>query len=233
MVAVPPRVQETILSAIRRDAASGDAAGGSWWPALQGRLLFKPLVALVMTALIVVLVMNREPSPPEALFPMVTASMGPNDVIGQSHRNYHAVLSGEITPQLLSSNAEDLHRFFDGKTEFPVIVPVVREWKLVGGVLNQQEGTTLAHVIYERDGQYVYLYQACWETVQKGEPLSLSADVSGELAHSGWSSWRGADGDAVVVWTCRGTLCVAVARMQRDSLLRCLRSEGAGVSALW
>jgi anti-sigma factor (TIGR02949 family) len=231
MVAVPPRVQETILSAIRQDTASGDRAGGSWWLALQGRQFFKPLVALVMTALVVVVVVTREPSPPELLFPMATASIGPNDVIGQSHRNYHAVLSGDIKPQLLSSSAEDLHQFFDGKTEFPVVLPVVREWKLVGGVLNQHQGTTLAHVVYECDGQYVYLYQACWETVQKGEPLSLSADVSGEVARSGWSSRRGEDGDALVIWTCGRTLCVVVAHMQRDSLLRCLRSEVAGESA--
>jgi anti-sigma factor (TIGR02949 family) len=231
MVAVPPRVQESILSAIRREAT--ESAGRSWWLELQGRPFFKPVVALILTVLIVVFVVNRKPSPPEVLSPITTASIGANDVIGQSLRNYHAVLSGAIKPQLLSSSADDLHHFFDGKTEFPVVLPVVREWKLVGGVLNQHQGTTLAHVVYECDGQYIYLYQACWETVQKGDLLSLSADVAEEVGRSGWSSRRVADGDAVVVWTTGRALCVAVAHMQRDSLLRRLRSGVTGVSALW
>jgi anti-sigma factor (TIGR02949 family) len=231
MVSVPPGLQQTILSRIRRETGSGIVKGEWWLSAHRRRHLVGPTLAFALAALGIALVVDRDSTPPDIGFPFSAASLGPDDVIGQSLRNFHGVLSGEIRPQLMSSSAEDLRRFFNGRTEFPVVVPDVREWKLVGGGMDEHRGSTLVHLVYECEGEYVYVYQACWNTVLTGKSLHLSPGATADLVRSGWFTRHGPRGDAVVAWTRGGALCVAVAHMDQDHLLRCLQS-GDSVSVL-
>jgi hypothetical protein len=161
------------------------------------------------------------------------ASMVGNDVIRQSVSNFHGVLNGSIKPQIVSSEPEELRGFFTGKTEFPVFVPTMGEWVLVGGVANEHAGNSLAHVVYRHDDTIMYMYEVCWETVQKGEQLDMSAAAREDLLRSGWYAGGEPDGDAIIAWTRGRTLCVAVAHMDRARLLTCLRSMESPLKENW
>ena len=102
---------------------------------------------------------------------------------------------------------------------------------LVGGVVNEYGGDKLAHVVYSRDNNVVYMCQACWERVQNGGKLNLPDEVKAELLRTGWYSRTLPDGGSVVLWTKGKTLCSAVARMSKEDLIACLTA--AEISDEW
>ena len=195
-----------------------------WWSDLFASRYFRPAVAFAATCVVVVLlVSNNQTNAPR----IVEASvLPPNDIVGLSLANYAAIERGEIKPQLISDKHERVQSFFDGKTDFPVIVPKVIGCTLVGGVANQFSGKTLAHVLYSHhDEAIVYIYETCWETVQKSSPFHLATDIQGELKRTGWYTISQPDGRTVVLWTNGNTLCAAVARLDAQTLLTCLNAR--------
>ncbi len=155
----------------------------------------------------------------------LNTSAARKDVVKQSLANYKAVARGDMKPQLVSNNTNTVLDYFVGKTHFAVVVPIMKDCKLVGGGVNEISGEKLAHVVYSHDdSEIVYLYEASWQTVQDGEDFQLSADIQDELNRSGWYSASDPDGYALVMWTKGNTLCSAVAKMDKETLRACLDS---------
>jgi hypothetical protein len=143
--------------------------------------------------------------------------------VKQSLLNYAALSRNEIEPQLRSDRAEEIQKFFSGKTEFPAFVPTMNGCTLVGGVLNEFSGKTLAHVVFNHHGSdLVYVYEACWKTVQKGELLHLSQEIQDQLRAGEPYVATDPRGYTVVLWQNNSTLCSAVAKLDQETLLACL-----------
>lgn len=193
-----------------------------FWRRLFASLYFRPAVAFAAAFIAVIFLFTTDQSP--NIPRTIEASLLPaNDVIKQSLTNYMAVVRGEIKPQLVSDRAEHVQQFFAGKTDFPVLLPDVQGCKLIGGVLNYFSGKTLAHVVYAHHGsELVYIYEACWQTVESGEPLQLMPDVQHELGTSGRYVLSQPDGYTIVLWRQDSTLCSAVAKLDKETLLTCL-----------
>lgn len=220
---VPAHLMQSITSAVVADNPGESRL--SLWRRISASLYFRPALAfaLAFIAIVAVLNTNRTPNAPRA----IEASLLPaNDVIKQSLNNYMAVVRGEIKPQLTSEKEEHIRQFFAGKTDFPVLFPRMNGCKLIGGVLNSFAGKTLAHVVYTHHGsQLVYIYEACWQTVQSGSPLQLAPDVLQELESNGKFVLSQPDGYTLVMWKEDSTLCSAVAQMDEATLLACLNLE--------
>ncbi len=230
MVKVPLVVQQNILESIAHAETPRKAMP---FARLFRHRLVKPTIAFAVTAVAVALIVTRPAGERIPAGTPLEASMVGKDVIRQSVSNFHGVLNGNIKPQIVSSEPEELKGFFTGKTEFPVLVPAMGEWMLVGGVVNGHAGNRLAHVVYRHDDTIIYMYQVCWETVQKGEQLDMSAAAREDLLRSGWYTDGEPDGDAIIAWTHGQTLCVAVARMDKARLLTCLRSMESPLKENW
>jgi len=213
---VPPVVVSSILSQLKRESALSSAA---WHYSLE-RILRSPrakFFAALSISSVVVLFLIVPPRLHQSSITM--AGIGPNDVILQSISNYHAVLKGEFVPQVMSDRPERVRTFFNGKTEFPVFIPVMKECTLIGGVVNDFHGMRLAHVVYKHGQQTIYLYQACRESVMKGDKLKISAEVKTDLERTGWHCCTAPDGAAIVLWARGNTLCAAVSAMKGDHLM--------------
>ena len=192
----------------------------SWWRDVVASMYFKPAIAFA-AACIAIIVLFNNPDRPSGV--IEASGLPANDIIKQSLVNYAAVASGEIKPQFVSDRLENLQAFFDGKTEFPVVLPKMHGCKLVGGVLNEFLGDKLAHLVYNHhDSAVVYIYETCWEKVQNGSPMHLAADIQEELKTNGWYIATQPDGYTLAMWTDGRTLCSAVARLNKETLLACL-----------
>jgi len=214
----PGHVVQRVSQALEGESIA--APGASLWNRLISSLYFRPAIGFALAALVVIfLVNNRTPSPR-----VVEAALLPsNDVIKQSLANYDAVTRGEIKTQVTSDQSESVRDFFAGKTEFPVVVPKLAGFRLLGGVANEYGGKTLAHVVYKHSkSEVVYVYETCWETVQNGAPFHLSDEVKQELNATGWFTTTSPDGQSLVMWTDGKTLCTAVSRLDPESLRVCL-----------
>jgi anti-sigma factor RsiW len=175
-------------------------------------------VALALVAALIVILQIAQP-------PARVAIAAGNNVMLQSMENYKAIRTGSITPQVASSDPENVRKLFDGRTTFPVHVPKLKDCTLVGGVLNSYEGTPLAHVVYNRGNGLVYMYQTCWTTVQQGERLMVPANVMSSLRKTGWYTEELDDGQTLALWVRGATLCAVVADVGRDELYAWLTSD--------
>lgn len=216
----PGDVLERISQQLANEAPASRPA--SWWSTLVESSYFRPAIAFAVACIAVVLIVNNNPSVngPRT----IEASVLPaNDIIKQSLSNYLAVVKGEIKPQVVSDQPDFVQTFFKGKTEFPVVVMRMSGCTLVGGVLNEFGGKTLAHVVYSHNkSEIIYVYETCWETLQSGSPLHLAQDVQDELKRTSWYSTTIPDGRSLVMWTNGKTLCSAVSKLDKETLLACL-----------
>jgi mycothiol system anti-sigma-R factor len=218
----PPEVIQRISHALEVEAAAERPRERfSRLRNLASSIYFRPAVAFAVACFAIILIVNNNSTTRSNL---VQASVLPdNDVIRQSLINFKAVSAGEIQPQIKSSEAGHVLSFFEGKTEFPVVVPPMLHCTLVGGVVNNYSGHNLAHVVYaHNDSDIIYIYETCWAKVQAGWPLQVSAEVLQQLKETGWYVAEDSDGNSIALWTKGGTLCAAVSRLDRERLVACL-----------
>ena len=223
MVATPPEVAQAVRAIVLREEGAGVDASAIWWQRFIPRPSLGPVIALGVALLALIVLW---PSPDEPVPNVLQASLVGPDIVRQSFANFEHLLSGAIRPQLETSEPERVRNFFSGRTTFPVLVPLTRHCTLVGAVYGDYGGAPLAHTVYRHDGQLLYVYQACWETVQSGSPLVLPPQVREEMETRGIYTETRADGLTIVVWATGPTLCTAVAQMNRDGLLACLDVNG-------
>lgn len=220
LLPVPSGLLERIAEQINDEQNSGFAAMQTWLLAFLQRPFVKPAIVLSFASAVVVVFLTTGQPPVNP-----AADFATDDVIQQSLTNYRAVMNGDIKPQLVSGRSENLKSFFSGKTDFPVLLPTMKSCSLVGGVLNDHSGAALAHVLYTHNSNLIYVYQACWQTVIKGERLKLQQQAKDELQRTGWFAESRPDGQTIVLWTKGTTLCAAVAHMSKKDLIACL-TEG-------
>jgi hypothetical protein len=228
----PPDVVARITRRLREDARASPSLLARVWRAR----LVRPAVGFALAcAAIGLIVVRLSPVSPTLSASAAGSGSGPeNDIIGQSVRNYHAVLRGDIVPQLVSEIPESLRAFFGARRDFPVLIPVMKECTLVGGSMDEYKGTPLAHLVYKHGEQTIYLFQACRETVHRGEMLRLPDDAWTALDQCGWYCGSTAEGDGVVVWVKDATICTAVSRMPGEHLMAHLAAaDGMGEVAPW
>lgn len=206
----------------------GEEPAGSlqltWWRTAVNSSFFRPAIAFAITCIAVVLIVSNNPSINSPR--VIEASILPaNDIIKQSLANYGAVVKGEIKPQVVSNQPDFVQTFFKGKTEFPVVVMRLTGCTLLGGVVNEFGGKALAHVVYNHSQtEIVYVYETCWETLQSGSPFHLAQDIQDELKRTNRYSTTTPDGCTIVMWTNGKTLCSAVSKLDKETLLACLAS---------
>jgi len=221
----PPEVLAAILRSIDKESRSGHPLQGTLISRIWHKPLTRPAIGFALSFAVIVLLLSRsEPASPS----LTAAGILGDDLIGQSVANFRAVKKGDMKPQILSDSPENLRIFFEGKTEFPVFVPAMKECILVGGVIDDYHGLRIAHVMYKHGAQTIYLSQACCETVMKREPSVISAEVKNDLSRTGWYRHTTPGGAAVVLWARGKTLCAAVAEMQEEHLMAHLASADSG-----
>jgi hypothetical protein len=202
----------------------------TWWQRIGTSIYLRPAIAFAVGVIAIILIVQ---TPPHSTTGRASLTVIPANVIDQSMTNYMAVVNGSILPQMAGSEPERLLDFFRGKTEFPVLLPRMKECELVGGVANEYAGVKLAHVVYRHAREVVYIYQACWEEVQKGERIHLPTAVREQLKATGWYSSSQPNGYSVVLWTKGRTLCSAVAHMSKEDLLACLTDGESSTAQPW
>ncbi|MFN0157746.1 MAG: anti-sigma factor family protein [Bacteroidota bacterium] len=224
MVRTPEAVRARVANLLLAQNQGQAYRVREWVRSLQESVYFKPAVAFAAACIAVVILL----SPQDTSSPIQQASLLSGNVIQQSFANYRAVVDRRIQPEV--TEFEKMAGYFSGKTTFPVLVPKMKRCSLIGGILNDYEGLKLAHVVYKHDNEVVYLYQACWKEVQKGERISLPEEAKQELRRTGRYSTALDDGYSIVLWTDGRTLCSAVAHMPENDLIACVSDDGGNPS---
>ncbi len=229
MVRTPQALTESIsrkIQQIDQDQATPEKKQA--WTKIYALPVLKPMLVLALVfAAVFAFVLS-----PIGFGPAPAAPAG-SDFLAQSLSNFHAVLAGVIQPQIISDSPQQVRDYLAGKTSFPVHVPALNKCTLVGGSANEYHGMKLAHVVYKHDGQVIYMFQAPYDRVVAGDGLVISDEAKEQLANVGSFSDAAPGGDTAILWVLGNTLCVAVSRIDRKELSKCLASEDAPGKTLW
>jgi anti-sigma factor RsiW len=140
-------------------------------------------------------------------------------IVTESFNNYDQVVEGKLTPGIVSENPGEVKSFLEQRVHFPVQVPAMKDFRLVGGQFSAAENETTAHVIYERDGNYIYISQSDARRLIGGKHRFIPKSALDEIRRSGWFFAGNVDDCNLAMWLADSTLCTAVADLNRQSLL--------------
>ena len=198
------------LNAFADEESSASRMSRLWaFPRLRPALVIGTiaLVALVLFLSVPFNTRHRHTSPDD------------NNILHQSFNNYDAVLDGTLKPQVASSDPAEVKTFFAKSVNYDVKVPHISKCKLIGGLISNYQGKSLAHLVYKHGDEVVYLYQIDMQTVLEGKTLMLPPKVREELLRTGWYTEAPHAKCSLVIWVVDSTLCTAVADMDKSSLI--------------
>jgi hypothetical protein len=216
MQRTPSGVVASTLEALTREERRPWFRSRVWWRWILEQPFAKPAIAVAIAGIAFVILMARPGGSLTGVFR--ESSPAGNDIIAQSLVNYQRVLSGVIAPQMVTGDADEIHRFLGERTTFPVMVPRTPDWTLVGGAVNDHGGVPLAHIVYRSGTGTLYVAETCWKTVQRGDILRLPEEVRTQLLATGWYAVDLAHGESLVLWATDRTLCAAVSAMPKEEL---------------
>src|SRR5205814_237588 len=80
-----------------------------------------------------------------------------NSIMVQAVNYFHKVLAGEMLPQIKSNNAIEVKNYFNDKVNFPVYVPEIANYNLVGALCGDCHQEKVAHIIYSSGNDIIYM----------------------------------------------------------------------------
>ena len=210
----PPELRKHILDGIH-ELSHAEHSRRPWWQTTRSISAIpgvKPAALISAAAVAVLLFVTIHTSKPDE------AMVRERNLVERSILSYHALQSGVISPQIVSSNPLQVQGYLSQQAECAVEVPTLRDFTLIGGWTDDFRGVRVAQILYRRGGTALTMTQVPLESVLRNNTLSLPLKARDGLLHTGWFSDSREDGDAVVLWT-RGTiLCTAVAHMRCSEL---------------
>jgi hypothetical protein len=213
-VSTPPAVSQSVVRLVH-DQVDSNTRSHFWSRLLSWRFLAPALAAsVVILALTSLLIVPRGSSNNEYTH---TAT---NDIIRQSLDNFSLVQSGELKPSMIACYADVIVGYFQRlNVQFAVSIPSDDSCDWYGAIANTYDGVNLAHIVYKRGNDLLYVYEVGKTDALEGSVLSLPPAAKESLVKTGWYTDPHHNDCNVVLWTDKGTLCAAVSTMKKDRLL--------------
>ncbi len=151
---------------------------------------------------------------------------GKNDIINQTLNNFSLVQSGQLKPSMIACYSDVIVGYFRRQNvEFAVSIVSDDSCDWYGAVANTYDGVNLAHIVYKRGDDLLYVYEVKKTDALEGSVLSLPAPARESLTRTGWYTDPQHKECNVVLWTVNETLCAAVSTMKKDRLLAFLSPQ--------
>ncbi len=159
-------------------------------------------------------------------FTLITGRSGHNhtrpsdgSVVTESFNNFDQVVDGRLKPGLTSDDPAKVKAFLEERVHFPIQMPSMKEFRLVGGQFTAVDNETTAHVIYERDGNFLYISQTDARRLVSGRHRFIPEAALSQLHSTGWFFAGNVTDCNLAMWLADSTLCTAVADLNRELLL--------------
>lgn len=238
-IQAPSDLRASIMSGIRAQQQQmprqikGSSILESFWDALD------PIVSVLspkyaIPALSVILMAGSvyvsdnsgidNPSTPNASMLQVVHT-GDNNICNKAYSTFHSYADGSLKLQKLSSNQEDLSRFFaENGVKYQVHYPKI-DAELIGGVVSQEKGTKFAHFIYKVGDHIIYAYEVP-EGLVDNQTLSVNPRAMEIVNKADWY-WEKENGasNTMVLWKVGPNLCVMVSDLRTEQLSALLHVE--------
>jgi len=211
----PPELLVRVRSQIASTGAASRIKEGGWLR-LFTHSFWKPVIALASLAFIIVYLFlpvrshHLHTQPDDA------------DVFHQVFNTFDKILDGTINPAVKSDDPALVQAYFSPLAPFTVVVRKLTDCRLVGGIVSQYNNQKLAHVVYDHEGNIIYILQAHLKCVMEGHVLSLPPEVRASLITNHYYEKEFTPDCAVVAWVKDSTFYCAIADIKKDDLVACV-----------
>jgi anti-sigma factor (TIGR02949 family) len=220
---VPAHLRDSILQKLGTEKLNGRLAE-TGRHGLLGKLFapprWRPALALGMVLIIAVvgitLLTRRTPAPP----PTEAFAL---DMVDEAVEHYNRYVGGGMKLHFVSSDAEEVRKFFQPKVHFEVYMPELDKAELIGGAVCEHGETSFLNLVYRMNDKILYFYMACSKEMKAKGKVGLSARAEQELNDSGWHFDTTHDNCNVAVWKEKDDVCSIVADMKKEELLALLK----------
>jgi len=172
----PERVRNKVLKKIQPKEIRSKS-GFSFLQEFFSRPALTFATAVVIVIAVILIILNR----PGIVEPKDYAieQLGPDNMFVQARNNFISIVEGKLSPQLVSSNANEIQNFFQSSgVKYPTLVPEVSKWELLGAVVSEDGGEKFAHHVYaNKDGEIVYLFQVEESYLHTHEIIRITDDL--------------------------------------------------------
>lgn len=172
----PAKVRAKILKSIG-STTKVDSEKKSFFADLFVRPSFSFATALVVVLAIALIIINRPGIVEKKDFAL--EQLGSKNMFVQAEKNFNAITTGKLVPQLTSKNADEIQSFFNQNgVKYSTLVPNLANWNLLGAVVSEDHGEKFAHHVYvSQNGKLAYLFQVDESYLYDHEIISLSEDL--------------------------------------------------------
>lgn len=213
----PSSVYRSVVDSLHQEASDQKREG--WIEQVFGGRIIAPVLTAGLAIIVFFLFLNPPTDSSDAEFTHSAA----NDIINQSLKNFALVQSGELKPSTIFCVPEMMVGYFQKSgLEFAVTVPNMDSCDWYGAVSSEYSGVKLAHVIYKRGHDLIYVYEVGKMEGLHGSVLALPPSAKKALDETGWYTDPDHSDCNVVLWTADDALCAAVSSMKKDRLLALL-----------
>ncbi len=213
----PSGVYHSIVDSLQHELQS-DQEKKSWIERIFGGRIIAPVLTAGLAIIVFFFFLNRPSDSADGEF----THNASNDVINQSLANFSLVQSGELKPSIFCYPEVMVSYFEKDSLQFAVRLPSMDSCNWYGAISNEYSGIKLAHVIFKRGQDLIYIYQVGKSEALRGSILGLPPPAKKALAETGWYTDPSHPDCNVVLWTADDALCAAVSSMKKDRLLALL-----------
>lgn len=217
-VHAPVHLAEQIRAGIRSNLNTTPAANRSRLDWLF-RPVWKPVTIAAALAVVVFLILSG-PNKSHNVY----ASTDNRDVFHQVFTNFDGILDGAIKPDIESNDPGVVEAFFFPKANFSPSVSNLDDCRLIGGMFSTFKEQHIAHIVYEHDGEILYVVQTNLRCMLDGRNLSLPMDVRTAIQSTGHFEREFTPSCSIIAWTRDSVFFCAVADIPKADLISCVSS---------
>ena len=141
-------------------------------------------------------------------------------VMVQAMKNFHKILTGDIKPEMKSSDKNQVKDFVKNKTNFEAYVPDISDYVLEGAACDEYKGQKLAHIVYKSGREIIYIYETQVNSLHCKE-LELPEPVHYDILKDKFYMCDKVDanGDCtMIVWYKDNVVCASVSTMTKQRM---------------
>lgn len=141
-----------------------------------------------------------------------------NSVMVQAVNYFHKIMNGEMKPQIKSNSASEVKQYFSDKVNFPVYVPEIANYTLVGGCSGDCHQEKVAHLLYSSGSDWIYMYQVPAECL-KNKHLQLPEPVTNKIISDKYYMDDADNNEcSMTVWYQGNIICASVSTIPKQKM---------------
>jgi len=140
-------------------------------------------------------------------------------VMVQAVNNFHKMLSGDMKPEMESSDAAKVRNFVKNKANMDAFVPAINDYILVGVKCSEYDGQMLVHLVYSSGNEMIYIYEAGVSSLHC-KSLELPDPVHSDIVKNKFYMCDKVDDNqcTMILWYKDNVLCASVSTMPKQKM---------------